>query len=144
MSESLQTTVTNELTAIAACLRVILPGCRVLEAFEFRRAAELSVPSLTIGVKAVRQPERYLARVAGYKNGALTFADAAEVDYEVTVHCPVADGGAAGRRMQTAVADALRLDPDLAFVRITAGAPSYDRMRRCLCLPLTLTAHYLL
>ena len=144
MSENVQSVISADLTAIRTCLTAALPSCRVYEDYEYRRAAALSVTTLTVGVKAIRLSDRYLANTAGYRCGALVHAVAAEVDYAVTVHCPVAEGGDAGRRTQTAVADILRWSNDLAFASITGGAPVYDRIRRCLCFPLTLTARYLL
>ncbi|MBP5618044.1 MAG: hypothetical protein J6X61_02715 [Clostridia bacterium] len=144
MSDLLHTVIADELSALRTCLADALPNCRVFEEYEYRRAAALSVASLTLGVKAVRLSEGYLAKVAGYASGALTLADTVEVDYAVTVHCPVADGGDAGRLLQTKAADALRWGTGIAFARLVTGAPTYDRISRCLRFPLTVTVRYLL
>ena len=144
MSEPLQTVIHNELTALRACLSAAMPSCRVFEEYEYRRAAALSVASLTLGVKAIRLPEEYLAKTAGYASGNSVSAVAAEVDYSLTVHCPIADGGDAGRLLQTKAADALRWGNGIAFASLVAGSPTYDRISRCLRFPLTMTVRYLL
>lgn len=144
MSEPLQTVIHNELIALRDCLTAALPSCRVFEEYEYRRAAALSVASLTLGVKAVRLTGGYLGDAAGYASGTLVVTDAAEVDYDLTVHCPVADGGAAGRLLQTKAADVLCRGMGVACARVVTGAPTFDRISRCLCFPLTATVRYLL
>lgn len=145
MSDTLQSVVASELQTIIDCLTDAFPSCRVMEEYEYRQAAALSVASLTVGVRAIRSHPLWLDNVGGYDAvTGVCYCAPYEIDYEVTVHCPLAENGSYGRWLQTRVADVILASSALGFASVTAGAITYDRPRHCLCLPLTLTGRYVL
>lgn len=144
MSESLYSALGQEISTLRACLTDALPAARVIEEYEFRQAAALAVPTLTVGVQAVRLSERYLSAIAGRADGAITTAAGLEVDFAVTVHCPIAQGGGYARMLMTQAADALRYSQTFGFCKLVTGPKGYDRSSRCLRLPIIVTARYLL
>ena len=142
MSDTYRHLVSHEIDAILDCLSAALSSYRVMEEYEYRNAAALTVPSVTVGVKAIRHDDCWLDKVAGYDGATAIFGVMCEVDFAVTVHCPLAEGGSTGRWLQSLVADLLMGSATLGFVALKAEDITYDRLRRCLCLPLVATGRY--
>ncbi len=102
------------------------------------------VPTATVGIKKLESENKWFMDYLGKSSGTKMYGKYVTVTYRITIHSPTSLGGSACRDFLCHIRDVFYKDRSFISASIESGEIKYDRMRRCLYMPVDIQVKYVI